>query len=214
MNTINTNTAEKLEPYTDEELVEAIQAGDNSSFEALMNKYKKIVEKNANSYFLVGGSKDDIIQEGMIGLFKATRDYNKDMDASFYYFAQICIKRQMITAVKASTRLKHQPLNSYISLNKPVFDEEKEDTVLEDIVANNKEILDPELIFIGEENVKSIKRRLKDKLSKMELDIYDLFIDGMSYTEIAERLDKSPKSIDNALQRIKKKLVDILEDKG
>ncbi len=206
------NIGEVPAQLSDEELVEKIQAGDNLCFETLMTKYKKIVEKNANSYFIVGGSKDDIIQEGMIGLFKATRDYNKDMEAPFYYFAQMCIKRQMITAVKASNRLKHQPLNTYISLNKPIFDEDKEDAVLQDIVAD-RDILDPELIFISEENAKRIKHKLKDRLSKFELQIYELFVDGMTYTEIAKNLDKSPKSVDNALQRIRKKLGDILEEK-
>lgn len=194
---------------TDEQLVEKIKMGDNASFEYLMNKYKIVVEKKANSYFLVGGSKEDIIQEGMIGLFKATRDFNKNMETSFYYFANMCIERQIITAVKAATRKKHSPLNSYVSLNKPVFDEEKEDAMLQDIMPD-KDVLNPEVIFIGKENARNIKTNLERRLSNLEKMIYRFYVDGMSYTEIAKKMGKTPKSIDNALQRIKKKLSEVI----
>ncbi len=200
-----------IEELTDEELVERIQAGDDKCFAYLMNKYKKVVENKTSSYFLKWGEKEDIIQEGMIGLFKATRAYNRDMDASFYYFANICIDRQIVTAVKAANRKKHSPLNEYVSLNKPVFDEEKEGTMLEYLVSD-KLVLDPELIFIGKESANSIEISLEKKLSKFELLIYNLFKDGLTYTEIAESLEKSPKSIDNALQRIKKKLSEVIRE--
>ncbi len=204
------NNKKKLKDLTDEQLVSLSREGDNKAMDYLLEKYKKLVEKKANSYFLVGGSKEDIIQEGMIGLFKATRDFREDREISFYYFAKMCITRQMITAVKASTRLKHQPLNSYVSLDKPVYDEENERTVLMDIVQSTKSI-NPEILMINEEKVRIIKHTLQSSLSEFELIIYEMFVDGLTYVEIAQRLGKSPKSVDNALQRIKKKLIKILE---
>lgn len=203
---------EELPLYNDQELVELIRNGHDFALDFLMNKYKALVERKSNSYFLIGASKDDIIQEGMIGLFKAIRDYNPNREASFYSFADLCVTRQMITAVKASTRQKHAPLNSYISLNKAVFEEDNDRTDLYEIMPSNK-IVDPEEVFIGEENRNIIENELSKRLSKMENEILRLYVQGINYIEIAEITNRPVKSIDNALQRIKKKVEQILEDK-
>lgn len=177
-----------------------------------MNKYKKLVEKKSKSYFLMGAGRDDIIQEGMIGLFKAIRDYKPESTASFFSFADLCITRQIITAVKASTRQKHMPLNTYVSLNKPAFEEDSDKTALMDLMPS-KRILDPEELVIGEESLHLIEDELADKLSKFEKEVLKYYIDGIGYVEIAQMLEKPAKSIDNALQRIKKKLELILQEK-
>lgn len=177
-----------------------------------MNKYKKLVEKKSKSYFLMGAGREDIIQEGMIGLFKAVRDYRHDSTASFFSFADLCITRQMITAVKAATRQKHMPLNTYVSLNKPAFEEDSEKTSLMDLMPS-KRILDPEELIIGEESLHLIEDELEERLSGFEKEVLKLYIDGLGYVEIGEKMEKSAKSIDNALQRIKKKLEGILSQK-
>lgn len=178
----------------------------------LMNKYKKLVEKKAKSYFLMGAGREDIIQEGMIGLFKAVRDYRHDSTASFFSFADLCITRQMITAVKAATRQKHMPLNTYVSLNKPAFEEDSEKTPLLDLMPS-KRIQDPEELVIGEESLHLIEDELNLRLSAFEKEVLKRYIDGTGYVEIGVQLDKPAKSIDNALQRIKKKLENILKEK-
>lgn len=160
----------------------------------------------------MGAGKDDIVQEGMIGLFKAIRDYNPNKEASFYSFADLCVTRQMITAVKASTRQKHMPLNSYVSLNKPSYQDEDDRPELIDSVPSGR-ISNPEELFIGRENLHIIEHELADKLSKFEKEVLQLYIDGIGYVEVAGILDKPVKSIDNALQRIKKKVEKILLDK-
>lgn len=203
---------EELPLYNDQELVELIRNGHDFALDYLMNKYKALVERKSNSYFLIGASKDDIIQEGMIGLFKAIRDYNPNREASFYSFADLCVTRQMISAVKASTRQKHMPLNSYVSLNKAIFEEDNDRTDLHEIMPSNK-IVDPEEVFIGEENRSIIENELSKRLSKMENEILKLYVQGINYIEIAEITNRPVKSIDNALQRIKKKVEQILEDK-
>ena len=196
----------------DEQLLDLIHKKDDYALDFLMNKYKLLVEKKSRSYFLMGGSKDDIVQEGMIGLFKAIRDYRSDKEASFYSFADLCVTRQMITAVKASTRQKHMPLNSYVSLNKPSYQDDDDRPDLIDSVPSGR-VSNPEAIFIGHENLHIIENELVDKLSKMEKEVLQLYIDGTGYVEVAQLLDRPVKSIDNALQRIKKKVEKILEDK-
>ncbi len=196
----------------DEEIVEYIREGDQYALEYLMNKYKNFVRSKARTYFLVGADRDDIIQEGMIGLYKAIRDYRMDKTTSFHTFAELCVTRQMITAIKAATRQKHMPLNSYISLNKPIFDDESEKTTLLDMMAESKGI-NPEEVFIGQESLAFIEQHLEKSLSNLECKVLALYLQGKSYNEIAKYLNKPVKSIDNALQRVKKKLEIYLEEK-
>lgn len=197
---------------TDEELLDLVHEKEDYALDFLMNKYKLLVEKKSRSYFLMGAGKDDIVQEGMIGLFKAIRDYDTDKEASFYSFADLCVTRQMITAVKASTRQKHMPLNSYVSLNKPSYQDEEDRPELIDSFSAGR-ISNPEELYIGRENLHIIENELIDKLSKMEKEVLQLYIDGTSYVEVAEILGRPIKSVDNALQRIKKKVEKIILDK-
>jgi len=197
---------------TDEELLELVHEKDDFALDFLMKKYKLLVEKKSKSYFLMGASKEDVVQEGMIGLFKAVRDYDTEKEASFYSFADLCVTRQMITAVKASTRQKHIPLNSYVSLNKPSYQDDDDRPELIDSVPSSK-VNDPEALFIGRENLHIIEHELIENLSKMEKEVLQLYIDGIGYVEIAELLERPVKSIDNALQRIKKKVEKIILEK-
>lgn len=193
------------EGMKDELVVEIANSGDSFALDYLMNKYKSLVRFKSHPYFLMGGDKEDVIQEGMIGLYKAIRDYNVDRLASFRGFADICITRQMITAIKGANRQKHTPLNSYISLSKPLYYEESDRTLLD--VIEGESITDPADLVLSQEQVKSIEIKVKDTLSGLELKVLALYIEGRSYREIAEILNRHVKSIDNALQRIKRKLV-------
>lgn len=186
----------------DEELIFLGQNGDIEAYNFLIHRYKKFVQAKARSYFLIGADREDIVQEGMIGLFKAIRDYKKEKLSSFKSFAELCITRQIITAIKSATRQKHIPLNSYISLDKPVFEEETPRTLLDMITSSDS--LDPvDLVINQEEN---IEVQLTDLLSSLERDVLPLFLDGRSYKEISEELNTHVKAIDNALTRIKRKL--------
>ena len=192
------------ETYSDEELILLLRdKGQKEIMDYLMDKYKGLVKKKAKVMFLIGGDTDDLIQEGMIGLFKAIRDYKADRDSSFYHFAEICISRQMYTAVEASNRKKHAPLNSYISLSEPGREGLGENfpEFLESFSESN-----PEQMMIDRENVEQIKKRIETELSDMEKEVLAYYMQGMNYTQIAEVMGKAPKSIDNALQRIKNKL--------
>lgn len=204
---------EALTVYTDEEIVTLIREDHDYALDYLMHKYKGLVERKSKSYFLMGAGRDDIIQEGMIGLFKAVRDFKHNTASSFYSFADLCITRQIISAVKAATRQKHIPLNTYVSLNKPVYEEDNGKTVLLDLMPS-KSILNPEDLFIGEEGLHIIEGELNEKLSKFEKEVLQYFIEGIGYVEIAKIINKPVKSIDNALQRIKKKLECILKQKN
>ena len=172
--------------------------------EYLLNKYKNFVLSKARYYFLAGADKEDLIQEGMIGLYKAVRDFQPDKQVSFRVFAELCITRQVITAVKSASRRKHQPLNAYVSLNRLVFDEESDRTMM-DLVKSTRES-NPEEILISREDVGALERNLLGNLSELEKKVLTLYLGGKSYQEIAEILDRPVKSIDNALQRIKTKL--------
>ena len=180
---------------SDEELISRLRDGQNEIMDYLMDKYKGLVKKKAKVMFLIGGDTDDLIQEGMIGLFKAVRDYKTEKDSSFYHFAEICISRQMYTAIEASNRKKHAPLNSYLSLSEP------ESGGIGELLETN-----PEQMIIDQENVAQIKERIKKSLSDMEKEVLAYYMQGMNYVQIAEVMEKSPKAIDNALQRIKNKL--------
>ena len=195
---------ERYEQLQDEELVELSHKGDDAAQEVLLERYKYFVRSRARSYFLIGADREDIIQEGMIGLYKAIRDYRNDKESSFKVFAELCIVRQIITAIKTATRQKHSPLNSYISLNKNIYDEESERT-LEEIVLSDA-LADPEEQFISRENMERIYAKMEEILSPLEKQVLALYLEGKSYVVIAEELKRGPKAVDNALQRVKKKL--------
>lgn len=195
----------------DEQLLNQIKNGDNVALEFLINKYKNFVRSKAKTYFLVGADKEDIVQEGMIGLFKAIRDFKDEKLVSFKSFAEICVTRQIITAIKTATRQKHMPLNSYISLNKPIYEEDGgERTLMETI--NHDTASDPEMLFISKEELNNIEGKINEVLSPLELEVLYSYLQGKSYQEIADTLNKEVKSIDNALQRVKKKVEKFLID--
>ena len=198
----------------DEELVLMAQNGDDAAQEYLLDKYKSLVRAKSSAYFLIGADSEDIIQEGMIGLYKAVRDYNEEKNASFRSFAELCVNRQMITAIKAATRQKHQPLNSYVSLNTPVYEEESEQTYMDFLQSSSGSLLNPEALLIGQENKSFLEDQMVKNLSSFETRVLVLYLQGRSYFEIANVLDKPEKSIDNALQRVKKKLEKFLEEKN
>ncbi|HAS74581.1 MAG TPA: RNA polymerase sporulation sigma factor SigH [Clostridiales bacterium UBA8960] len=194
------------EEYLDEEIiVEQARKGDPKAQEILIKKYKNFVRSKARSYFLIGADREDIIQEGMIGLFKAMRDYQPDRVSSFKSFAELCIKRQIITAIKTATRQKHIPLNSYVSLNKPVFDDDS-DRTLYDVMSNNSKELNPEHLIIKREELSHIEEKMGEVLSDLEWKVLNAYLEGKSYQEISIEMNKHVKSVDNALQRVKKKL--------
>ncbi len=195
----------RFEDLPDEEIVALVRDGsDDAAIEYLINKYKNFVRAKARSYFLIGADREDIIQEGMIGLYKAIRDFRHDKLASFRAFAELCITRQIITAIKTATRQKHMPLNSYVSLNKPIYDEESDRTLLD--VLSGVKVTDPEELIINQENYIDIENKMGEFLSELEWKVLMYYLEGKSYQEIADDLGRHVKSIDNALQRVKRKL--------
>ncbi len=191
---------------TDEELIDHIRQGESQITDYIMEKYKNLVRKKAKSMYILGADNDDLIQEGMIGLFKAVRDYDAGRDASFYTFADLCVSRQMYNAVQASRREKHAPLNSYISLYEDMAETEEDGAMeLVNVIASNIET-NPEQIFIDKENVAQIEAIIEKELSSFEKQVLDLYITGMAYSQIAKVLGRDEKSTDNALQRLKTKL--------
>lgn len=196
---------------TDEQIVEIARGGDIDAQEYLINKYKNYVRAKARTYFLLGGDKEDLIQEGMIGMYKAIRDFRNDKLSSFRAFAELCITRQIITAIKTATRQKHIPLNSYVSLNKPIYDEDSDRTLL-DIITGNK-VTDPEELIISREEFSEIEEKMGELLSPLEWQVLMYYLEGKSYQEIAEDLGRHVKSIDNALQRVKRKLEKYLAER-
>jgi len=201
----------EYEEMLDEEIVERARDGCHYALEFLINKYKNFVRAKARSYFLVGADREDIIQEGMIGLYKAIRDFRSDKLASFRAFAELCITRQIITAIKTATRQKHIPLNSYISLNKPIYDEDSDRTLL-DVISGTR-ITDPEELIINREEFGDIEAKMGEILSELEWKVLMAYLEGKSYQEIAKELKRHVKSIDNALQRVKRKLEKYLENR-
>ncbi|MBD5522003.1 MAG: RNA polymerase sporulation sigma factor SigH [Lachnospiraceae bacterium] len=199
---------EDYQHYSDEELMIQLRDGDDGIMDFIMNKYKNLVRSKAKSMYILGADGDDLIQEGMIGLFKAVRDFDSGRDASFFTFADLCISRQIYTAVQASRRQKHIPLNTYISLYataKEKSGQSEEDTALVDILALGSG-QSPEEMVIDKENVEQLERTIEKELSSFEKQVLDLYLTGMSYTQIAKVLGRDEKSTDNALQRIKTKL--------
>ena len=201
---------ESYAKLTDEEVVRLCQHQDNVAQEYIFSKYKNFVRSKARSYFLIGADHEDIVQEGMIGLYKAIRDYRPDKLSSFRAFAELCITRQIITAIKTATRQKHIPLNSYVSLNKPLYDDESDRTLLDVIVEGRA--TNPEELIIGQEDLTNINAKIDEVLSGLEQEVLKASLDGKSYQEIADNLGRHVKSIDNALQRVKRKLEKYLEE--
>ncbi|WP_254871099.1 RNA polymerase sporulation sigma factor SigH [Bacillus sp. Marseille-Q1617] len=193
----------------DEEIIEAVHLGNSEALDFLIKKYRNFVRAKARSYFLIGADKEDIVQEGMIGLYKAIRDYKEDKLTSFKAFAELCITRQIITAIKTATRQKHIPLNSYVSLDKPIYDDESDRTLL-DVISGAK-VMDPEELIINREEFDNMEDKMAQLLSDLERKVLALYLDGQSYQEISEELNRHVKSIDNALQRVKRKLERYLE---
>lgn len=193
----------------DEQLLRKLREGETDITDYIMDKYKYLVRKKAKAMYLLGGENDDLIQEGMIGLFKAIRDYNISQESSFYSFAELCVSRQMYTAIKLSQRQKHMPLNTYVSLyeQREDMDEEKQQPLIELLQAEKEN--NPEELFLDKEYFQMLEQELKERLSDLESRVLHLHLMGEDYHSIAKLLDKSPKSIDNALQRIKKKMQDI-----
>lgn len=183
----------------------AAQLGDQGASCELVKRYKGLIRFKARSYYLAGADRDDIIQEGMIGLFKAIRDYDPSRQASFHSFAELCVTRQMITAVKSATRRKHLPLNGYVSLSRPATSDEDGERLLSDILAA-KEVCDPAEIVIGAWETNFIRDGVVESLSEFEMQVLRLYTKGCSYQEIAERLGRHAKAVDNALQRVKRKM--------
>lgn len=200
-----------MDTLSDEQLVELVHHGNSEALDYVIHKYRNFVRAKARSYFLIGADKEDIVQEGMIGLYKAVRDYKGDKLSTFKGFAELCITRQIITAIKTATRQKHIPLNSYVSLDKPIYDEESDRTLM-DVLTGTK-VSDPEQLIINREQFSSIEGKVNELLSDLERQVLALYLDGRSYQEISEKLNRHVKSIDNALQRVKRKLERYLEFK-
>ena len=194
----------RFKDMTDEEIAALAQASDGEALEYLLNKYKNFVRSRARSYFLIGADHEDIVQEGMIGLYKAIRDYRSEKLSSFRAFAELCVTRQIITAIKTATRQKHIPLNSYVSLNRPIYDEESDRTLMD--VLSEVQMAGPEELLISQEDYSSVENRISEVLSDLEMEVLNSYLEGKSYQEIAQDLGRHVKSIDNALQRVKRKL--------
>ena len=193
---------DKYQDLSDEQLIEALRAGDKKIMDYILNKYKPLVLGKANAMYLIGGDTDDLIQEGMIGLFKAIRDYRVDRESSFFHFAELCINRQIYSAVEASNRKKHAPLNTYLSFYSQNGEEGKSlaETLPTDAMDN------PEQMIINQESMQLFWENVKSRLSAMEREVLDEYLAGLNYKQIAEKMGKSPKAIDNALSRIKSKI--------
>jgi RNA polymerase sporulation-specific sigma factor len=197
----------------DDELVMAARSGDEGALTELLTKYRAFARVKARSYFLVGADREDIVQEGMIGLYKAIRDFNPDMQTSFRAFAELCVTRQIITAIKTATRQKHGPLNNYVSFNRPVAGDDDGERVLGDVIPTVA-ISDPADLVISAERIRALQAHFDEVLSDLETEVLRLYVEGKSYQEIAERLQRHVKSIDNALQRIKRKLEGHLRERA
>lgn len=200
-----------LHSLVDEEILALVHNGDRYAFDYLISKYEGIVRHKARTYFLVGSDRDDVVQEGLIGLYKAICDFDKHKMASFRSFAELCITRQIITSIKSATRLKHTPLNTYISIYKPIHDESSERILLD--IIDNRFSMEPQKILINKEKRAYIQARLQSSLTRLEHNVLELYIQGYSYEEIADKLNRHEKSIDNALQRVKRKIDQLIQKK-
>lgn len=200
----------QLETMTDEEVIQHIRSGGSYAFDYLIEKYARLVKAKARTYFLIGSDRDDVIQEGYIGLYKAICDFDDTKVASFRSFAELCITRQIITSIKTATRMKHLPLNNYVSIYKPVH-EEQSDRMLLDVIDDGTSI-EPGISLINQENSKQIFMQIAQSLTRLEHTVFQFYIQGYSYEEIATELKRPEKSIDNALQRVKRKINNLLLD--
>lgn len=200
-------TTDKYGALTDEQIVAQIKQGDENALSYLLEKYRELVNIKVGKYFMIGAEREDVVQEGMIGLFKAIKSYNPEKQNSFKTFANICIERQLITAIKSSNRQKHMPLNSYLSLNTAAYDNNEEDSVELIDTFNSKTIEDPLETITKKEYYEEVKNTVNKHLSKFEKQVLDRFIKGESYVTIAQKLDSPVKSVDNAIQRIRKKAI-------
>ena len=200
-------TTDKYGALTDEQIVAQIKQGDENALSYLLEKYRELVNIKVGKYFMIGAEREDVVQEGMIGLFKAIKSYNPEKQNSFKTFANICIERQLITAIKSSNRQKHMPLNSYLSLNTAAYDNNEEDSVELIDTFNSKTIEDPLETITKKEYYEEVKNTVNKNLSKFEKQVLDRFIKGESYVTIAQKLDSPVKSVDNAIQRIRKKAI-------
>ena len=193
---------------SDEDLIEIIKSGDKSALEFLINKYKELVNMKVSKYFMIGSEKEDIVQEGLIGLYKAIKSFSPDKQNSFKTFANMCIERQLITAIKSSNRQKHMPLNSYLSLNASAYENDEETSILDTYDAH--QIEDPLETITKQEYYQSVEKAIDKSLSSFEKQVLNRYIQGESYVQIAEKLDTQVKSVDNAIQRIRKKAINSL----
>ena len=200
-------SVDKFDEMTDEQIALEVQKGDKQALSYLMNKYKELVNIKVSKYFMVGAERDDIVQEGLIGLFKAIKMFKKDKNNSFKSFANMCIERQLITAIKSSTRQKHMPLNSYLSLNASAYDNEEENGIELINTLDNKMVEDPLETVMKKEYYKQIETSIEKSLSTFEKQVLDGYVKGYSYVTIAKKLDSPVKSVDNAIQRIRKKAI-------
>ena len=198
-------TSDNYKNMSDEDLIEIIKSGDKNALEYLISKYKELVNMKVSKYFIIGAEKEDIVQEGLIGLFKAVKSYKSDKQNSFKTFANMCIERQLITAIKSSNRQKHMPLNSYLSLNTAAYEEDEDSSLLE--VFNAHQMEDPLETITKQEYYESVERAMDKSLSSFEKQVLNRYIQGESYVQIAQKLDTPVKSIDNAIQRIRKKAI-------
>ena len=203
----STNSNNNFASFSDEKLAVLAQQGNDKALDFLLNKFRVFVRSKSLSYYIAGADRDDIVQEGMIGLFKAVRDFSLERGVSFKTFADVCVTRQIITAVKNASRQKHSPLNFYVSLNKPVSDKEGDSTLGE--ILGHAENANPEEIVIKKEKADALSMEMNRVLSQFELLVLSLYLQGYSYANIGKAIGKSPKSVDNALQRIKKKFENV-----
>ena len=208
----NEKQQSRYEQLEDEMIVELVRQGDSEALDYLIHKYKNFVRAKARSYFLVGADREDIVQEGMIGLYKAIRDFKEDKQSSFKAFAELCITRQMITAIKMATRQKHIPLNCYVSLDKPIYEDDSARTLMD--VLSGAKMTNPEELIINREEFDHMEEKMTELLSDLERKVLLLYLEGRSYQEISEELNRHVKSIDNALQRVKRKLEKYVEIQG
>ncbi|MGG3842725.1 RNA polymerase sporulation sigma factor SigH [Anoxybacillus kestanbolensis] len=208
----NEKQQSRYEQLEDEIIVELVHQGDSEALDYLIHKYKNFVRAKARSYFLVGADREDIVQEGMIGLYKAIRDFKEDKQSSFKAFAELCITRQMITAIKMATRQKHIPLNCYVSLDKPIYEDDSARTLMD--VLSGAKMTNPEELIINREEFDHMEEKMTELLSDLERKVLLLYLEGRSYQEISEELNRHVKSIDNALQRVKRKLEKYVEIQG
>lgn len=202
-----------LEDETDDALVARFQAGDTQALDILLTRYRRFARSKVRNYFLVGADADDLEQEGLIGLYKAARDYRADREASFPVFAELCVKRQIITAVKAATRQKHQPLNAYVSISTPASTSDDAPDPADELLRDHA-IADPADVVVDDDRLKTVQHAITTLLSELEVDVLRLYVDGASYAEISQALNRHTKAVDNAIQRIKRKVEGVLAQRA